>query len=423
MTEHKQPERPPFPERGLPRDQVIERMRSLKPADADWKGGRTWSLLYPAGEDVDELLRDANHLYLFENALNPFKFPSLRQMEVEVVGMTASLLNGPTGADGCMTSGGTESIIMAVKSARDRARAERSVTRPEIVLPESAHPAFHKAARYLGLEVRLVPLAKDYRANVDAAADLIGDQTALVVGSAPNYPFGVIDPIPELAALAAERGISFHTDACVGGFLLPFWERLGRPVPPFDFRVPGVTTISADVHKYGYATKGASVVLHRSREHLMKYQLFMYDGWPGGLYGSFAMAGARPAAPIAASWAVIHYLGLEGYLRLASVLEETARGMRQGIEAIPGLRVWGDPVATVLSFGSDELDIFAVGDVMDERGWHLDRQKGPDALHMMISPIHARVLEPFLGDLRNAVAHHGVSRGKDARYSGPADRE
>jgi glutamate/tyrosine decarboxylase-like PLP-dependent enzyme len=413
--------RVPFPEKGQPRDEVLGRMRTLKEQDADWRGGRTWSLLYPAGEEVDELLHDANNLYLYENALNPFRFPSLRQMETDVVGMTASLLNAPEGANGCMTSGGTESILMAVKSARDRARAERGVTQPEIVFPESAHPAFAKAATYFGLAIKKIPLRKDLRADVNAAADLIGDQTALVVGSAPNYPFGVVDPIPDLAALAADRGISFHTDSCLGGFLLPFLERLGKPIPPFDFRVPGVTTMSADVHKYGYATKGASVVLHRDGEHLRNYQLFLYDGWPGGTYGSFAMAGARPAAPIAASWAVLHYLGEDGYVRLASVIDETTRKIQEGIASIPELHVFGDPVMSVFSFGSDDIDIFAVGDVMDDRGWHLDRQKGPDALHLMVSPLHARVADGFLADLRDAVAQHGTSRGREARYSGPAD--
>jgi glutamate/tyrosine decarboxylase-like PLP-dependent enzyme len=398
-------------------------MRTRKRNDADWAGGRTFSMLYPAGEEVDELLRDANNLYMFENALNPFKFPSLRQMEIDVVGMTASLLHAPEEADGCMTSGGTESIIMAVKAARERARAERGVTKPEIVLPESAHPAFYKAAKYLGLETKRIPLDKDLRADVQAAADLLGDQTALVVGSAPNYPFGTVDPIPELAALASERGISFHTDSCLGGFILPFLERLGRPIPPFDFRVPGVTTMSADPHKYGYATKGASVVLHRDRDHLMKHQLFVFDGWAGGFYGSFAMAGARPGAPVAAAWAVMNFLGLEGYLRLASVVEETTKKIRRSIEAIPELHLWGDPIASIFSFGSEKLDIFAVGDVMDDRGWHLDRQKPPEALHMMVSPIHARVADKLIEDLRHAVAHHGTSRGVEARYSGPADRD
>ena len=211
-----------------------------------------------------------------------------------------------------MTSGGTESILMAVLTARERARAERGVAKPEMVVPYSAHPAFAKAAHYLGIELRQVPLRPDFRADVSAAEELIGENTVLVVGSAPNYPFGVIDPIPELAALAAGRGIAFHTDACLGGFLLPFLEALGEPVPPFDFRVPGVSTLSADVHKYGYCIKGASVILHREKTHLNRHQLFLFDRWPGGTYGSFAMAGARPSAPIAAAWAVLHYLGSRG---------------------------------------------------------------------------------------------------------------
>jgi len=406
-----------IPRQGIPKDRLLAEMRERKERDADWRGGKTWSLVYPAGEVVDDLLSAANNLYLYENALNPFRFPSLRQMEVDVVSMTAGLLHAPEGAGGCMTSGGTESIIMAVKAARNRARAERGVTEPQLLTPVSAHPAFAKAAEYLGLELVQVPLGDDFRADVVAARDLLTDRTALVVGSAPNYPFGVVDPIPELAALAAERGISFHTDACLGGFLLPFWERLGEPVPPFDFRVPGVTTLSADVHKYGYCTKGASVILHRDESHLKKHQLFIYDRWPGGLYASFAMAGARPAAPIAAAWAILRFLGEDGYLVLARRVLDTTRKLREGIDAIPGLHVWGQPAMSVFSFGSTEHDIMAIGDVMDDRGWHLDRQHGPDALHLMVSPEHDQVADAFLADLRDAVASHGASRGKDARYS------
>ncbi len=406
-----------LPKTGVPRDALFSRMRARKAEDADWRGGRTWSLIYPAGPEVDAILREANELYLHENALNPFRFPSLRQMETEVVAMTAGLLGAPEAADGAMTSGGTESILMAVKAARERARAERGVAEPELLAPSSAHPAFAKAATYLGLKQVQVPLRSDFRADVEAAARLINERTALVVGSAPNYPFGVVDPIPELAALAAERGISFHTDACLGGFLLPFYERLGADVPPFDFRVPGVTTISADVHKYGYCTKGASVIVHRDGEHLRKYQLFLHRDWPGGLYGSFSMAGARPAAPIAAAWAVMNYLGEEGYVRLAGEVRQTTEKLQAGIRSIPGLRVWGEPVMSVMAFGSEELDIMALGDVMDDRGWCLDRQNGPDALHIMVSPEHARVADAFLGDLSAAVRDHGSSRGREARYS------
>jgi glutamate/tyrosine decarboxylase-like PLP-dependent enzyme len=396
----------------------MARMRERKRQDADWRGARTWSLIYPAGEDVDEVLREANLLYLYENALNPFRFPSVRSMESEVVEMTLDLLGAP-GGSGAMTSGGTESILMAVKTARERARAERGVVRPRLVAPRSAHPAFAKAAHYLGLELVQIPLRDDGRADAEAAKRLVDDETALVVGSAPCYPFGVVDPIEELAAIARERGASFHTDACLGGFVLPFLERLGEKVPPWDFRVPGVSTISADVHKYGYATKGASVVAHRDPESVRKYQLFLYSDWPGGIYGSFAMAGARPAAPIAAAWAVMNYLGEEGYLRMVRALRDTTHKLREGIDAIPGLRVLADPVMSVLAFvsTSDGIDIAAVGDAMDDRGWHLDRQKPPDALHLMVSPAHAQVADRFLADLRDAVAQRGPSRGKEARYS------
>ncbi|MBW2267396.1 MAG: aminotransferase class V-fold PLP-dependent enzyme [Deltaproteobacteria bacterium] len=235
------------------------------------------------------------------------------------------------------------------------------MTRPETLVPYSAHPAFAKAAKVLGVELHQIALDDACRARVDEAEKLVNENTVLLVGSAPNYPFGTVDPIPELSQLAHARGISFHTDSCLGGFLLPFYEKLGEPVPPFDFRVPGVTTLSADVHKYGYCTKGASVILHREDAQLKQHQLFFWDRWPGGLYASLAMAGARPAAPIAAAWAVMQYLG--------------------------------------------------------EEGWHLDRQKDPDALHLMVSPEHDRIVDLFLGDLREAVAHHGISKGAEARYS------
>ncbi|MDJ0786712.1 MAG: aminotransferase class V-fold PLP-dependent enzyme [Myxococcota bacterium] len=406
-----------LPKRGIDKAELLADMRERKQQDADWRGARTFSLIYPAGPEVDALLEEANGLYLYENALNPLRFPSLRQMEVDVVGMTGALLHAPESAGGCMTSGGTESIIMAVKAARERARAERGVERPQLLAPVTAHPAFAKAAAYLGLELVQIPIDADHRADLRAAESLITDQTALVMGSAPNYPFGTVDPIPELSALAHERGISFHTDACLGGFLLPFWERLGEPVPPFDFRVPGVTTLSADVHKYGYATKGASVVLHREQAHLDQYQRFLYSDWPGGLYFSYAMAGARPAAPIAAAWAVMRFLGEEGYLELAQKIRAARNEIQAGIRSIPGMHVIGEPVMGVFAFASSRDDIFAIGDVMDDRGWCVDRQHGPDALHVMLSPEHAGVAAEFVADLRAAAESHGESRGVQARYS------
>ncbi len=405
-----------LPPQGTAAEELLARMRERKDADADWRELRLFSSIYPAGEDVAEVLREVNALYAFDNALNPALFPSLATMESEVVAMTAALLHaGPEGV-GCMTSGGTESIMVAVKSARDRAQRERGVHRPVMLVPASAHPAFAKAGKFLGVAVQQIPLDGERRADADAAVAMVSAQTVMIVGSAPCYPYGVIDPIEELATLAFHHGIHFHCDACVGGFLLPFWERIGEPVPPFDFRIEGVTTMSADVHKFGYCTKGASVIVHRD-EVSFGHQRFQHAGWPGGRYGSNAVAGARPAAPIAAAWAVMTYLGQSGYERLARQLSGAVRTVRGGVDAIPGLAVLGEPQASILPLVSNDFDIMAVGDIMDDRGWHLSRQQDPPALHMVLSPAHGAIVDELLFDLGEAAASHGVSRGKDARYS------
>jgi glutamate/tyrosine decarboxylase-like PLP-dependent enzyme len=404
-----------FPTEGTHADELLADIKNRRGDDADWRHGRTFSLVYNPGDpELERLQESVAHAYLHENYLNPFAFPSLMAMEAEVVGMAAALFHGAPNA-GKLTSGGTESIFLAVQVARDHARAERGVERTQLLTPSTAHPAFAKAAHYLDVEHVLVDVAADGRADVAAMTDAITDRTALVVGSAPCYPYGVVDPIPELAAAASERGVLFHTDACLGGWLLPFWERLGEPVPPWDLSVPGVTSLSADIHKYGWCFKGVSVLLHRDRD-LLQQQYFLYDSWPGGLYGSATAAGTRPAAPIAAAWATIRHLGEEGYLRLAGEVLDATRRFRSGIEAIPGLRITGDPVMSVFEMASDEHDLGAVCDVLDDRGWHLDRQQG--GLHLMLSPYHARVADEFLADLRDAVAQHGASRGVEARYGG-----
>lgn len=253
--------------RGIPREKLFEQMKELKQQDADYRQGRTWSLVYYGGEELTSVLEEAYRMYFHTNALNPMAFPGLRKFENEVVAMTASMLGGGPETCGNMTSGGTESILMAVKTARDLSRARRpGVIAPEMVIPASIHPAFLKAAHYLGVKAVRTPLGDDFRADMDAVRAAVNENTILVVGSAPAYPHGVIDPIEELAALAEEKGIICHVDSSLGGFLLPFVSKLGYPVPPFDFRVPGVTSMSADVHKYGFAAKGASVILYRDRE-------------------------------------------------------------------------------------------------------------------------------------------------------------
>jgi glutamate/tyrosine decarboxylase-like PLP-dependent enzyme len=414
---------PAFPAHGRPVDDLIADLRGGRGDDADWRRGRTFSLVYNAADAELERLHEAVAAeYLHENYLNPFAFPSLLRMEREVVAMGADLLHGnPRG--GKLTSGGTESLFLAVQVARDHARAGRGITEPRIVLPSTAHPAFAKACHYLDVEEVRIPVGADGRADVAATLAAVDPSTALVVGSAPCYPFGVVDPIPELAALAAERGALCHVDACLGGWLLPFLERLGEPIPPWDFRVDGVTSVSADVHKYGWCFKGASLLVHRDEDQLRR-QYFLFDGWPGGLYGSATTAGTRPAAPIAAAWATVSHLGLDGYLRLADQVGAVARRFRDGIDGTQGIHITGDPVPGVLQIAADAdpatgaavLDIGAVGDVMDDRGWHLDRQQG--GLHAILSPSHLAVADEFLADLAAAVAGHGESRGVEARYGG-----
>jgi glutamate/tyrosine decarboxylase-like PLP-dependent enzyme len=396
--------------KGLSKDDVLAQLEGMRKKDADWKGGRTFSLVYDAGEDIQDLLKKASLTFFSENALNPIAFPSLRKMERDVIKMTASMLNAPSDAAGSMTSGGSESLLMAVKTAREWAK---HVEKPQMLLPISAHPGLEKAAHYFGVEPIRVPLRSDFRADAHAARELITDRTILVVGSAPAYPHGVIDPIEDLAALAKERGILCHVDACLGGFMLPWVQ---RPLPKWDFRVEGVTSISADIHKYGYAAKGASTIVYRSRA-LRRHQFFVTTDWPGGLYGSPTMTGTRPAGPIAAAWAVMKHLGEEGYVRLARIVMETTDVIRRGIAVTPGLRILGEPDMSVLAFGSDTLDIHAIGSAMDQRGWKIDAQQRPNALHVMVTPAHARVADRFIADLRECAAQtNGPGEGMAAMY-------
>lgn len=395
-------------------DEVLEEMRRAAAGDADWKSGKTWSLVYNAGEDVIEVSRRAYDAFFSSNALNPMAFPSLRRFETEVLEIAADLLHGGREAAGSMTTGGTESILMALKTARDWGRAHRHGAN-EVVLPVSAHPAFDKAAHYLGLRAIYVPVGADYRVDLNGVEAALSDRTVLVVGSAPSFPQGVIDDIPQLAALASSRGILCHVDACVGGWFLPFLERIGEPVAPWDFRVPGVTSISADLHKYGYTARGASTILYRDRA-LRRHQFHVQTDWPGGLYGSPTMTGSRPGGPIASAWAVLHYLGYAGYERLTRVTMETTRRLLDGVRAA-GMRVLGRPDMSIFGFCADDLDIYALCDAMDASGWKIDRQQLPPSAHLMVSPGHAPFVDGFLAELSAAATR---ARGGAATPEGSA---
>lgn len=393
----------PLPVRGRDRADLLDEMRALRDHDIQWEAGKAFSLVYHAGDEISDFTKEAYTLFFSENGLNPTAFPSLRRFETEVVAMTSHLLGGDAQVCGNMTSGGTESILMAVKTAREWARKRHPrLSQPEMVLPVSAHPAFQKAAHYFGVKPVLVPVRSDFRANMKATRKAINRRTILLVGSAPSYPQGIVDPIAELGRLAEANHLLFHVDACIGGFMLPFVRSLGYPVPEFDFQVPGVTSMSVDLHKYAYAAKGASVVLFRNAQ-LRRHMFFAYTDWPGGIYVSPTMGGTRPGGAIAAAWAVMHKLGQEGYREIAREVMSTTTRLREGIQRIDGVHVLGNPHMSILAIGSDEVGIYEVGDEMSARGWHIDRQQFPSCLHLTVNRAHVGKSDAFLADLRVSV--------------------
>jgi glutamate/tyrosine decarboxylase-like PLP-dependent enzyme len=396
-------------------------MVELGKDDVDWRRGRTAVYVFNAGEDVLRVAREAYGLYQSENALGPAAFPSLARMEKDVVSVGLGLLNAPDGACGDMTSGGSESIFLAVKTCRDQARARGvDAAGGEILAPQSVHPAFEKAAHYLGLRVVRVPVGENYRADVGAMADAVTDRTLMLVGSAPCFPYGVVDPIDALGDLAAERDLWLHVDACVGGYFAPFARMNGIELPAFDFSVPAVRSISADLHKYGYASKGASTVFHRSEEQ-RAFQVFSFDDWPAGGMTTPTAAGTRPGGAVACAWAVLHYLGVEGYRAKARVVTDTREKLMREIRAMDGLRTFGEPQLGLFTYGSDELDPFAIWALLAKRGWFTGLVTQPRGIHLMLSPAHAEVADDYLEDLRAAVleVRDSGDRGGDvrARYS------
>ncbi len=412
-----------LPENGLSEVDILKEMEETRKDDINWRDGKVWSLVYHATDEHTEMLKKAYTMFFSKNALSPIAFPSLKKFEIEVISMAVDLFNGDKRCCGSMTSGGTESILMAVKTYRDWAEDNfPNIKVPEMVLPSSAHPAFEKAADYFKVKSVRVPVdKKTHRADIKAMENAITDNTIMVVGSACDFPRGVVDPISELGIIAQSRGIGLHVDACLGGFMLPFVKKLGYEVPDFDFSVSGVTSISADVHKYGYGAKGASTILYR-KERIWKHQFSVYTDWSGGIYISPSMRGTRPGGAIAAAWAAMRHLGMDGYLSLAKTVMDASRKLIEGINKIPELYIIGDPVMSVFSFTSDKIDIYHLGDLLDKKGWHLDRIQFPNALHMMVNPHHAEIVDTFLKDLKETVneviKNPGTSSDGDAAIYG-----
>lgn len=395
-----------IPATGCSREDILREMEKLKSLEeAHWKDGKVSGAVYHGDQSHIDFVNRVYALHSQSNPLHADVFPATTKFEAEIVSMTGHMLNAPKGACGTVSSGGTESILLAMKTYRDWARETKGITEPEMIAPTTAHAAFDKAAQYFCIKMHRIPVGEDFRADVAAMRAAINANTIVMIGSAPQFPHGIIDPIEELSELARERGIGFHTDGCLGGFLLPWIEKLGYPVPPFDFRLPGVTSISADTHKYGYAPKGTSVVLYRNEE-LRHFQYFTSTDWPGGLYFSPTFAGSRPGALSAGCWAAMVSLGESGYLRAAQAIVETAAKIKQGVREIPELKLCGDPLFLV-AFMSDSLDVFQVMERMTKKGWSLNGLHSPAAVHICVTLRHTQpgVAEQFIADLKEAVAY------------------
>jgi len=394
-----------MPQKGAPWSDLEPRMREMAKGDAKWRDGRTGMYVFNAGEEVERVQKAAYAMFSAENGLGPAAFPSIAQMERDVVGFGLSLLNAPVGAAGAMTSGGTDSIFLAIKAARDHARAKRGLSGAlNIVAPASVHPAFDKACMVMDIELRRIA-TKDYLADVAAMDAATDGQTLMLVGSAPCFPFGLIDPIEDLSEVAERKGVWLHVDACVGGYIAPFVRMNGADLTAFDFGVSGVWSISADLHKYGYASKGASTVFFRT-EALREFMTFDAGPWPLGRMITPTLAGTRPGGAIAAAWAVMNHLGVEGYREKQRAVTDAREKIETGARKL-GFEVLGRPQLGIVAFAHPQVDALQLYGQMFKRGWFTAALLEPRALHLMLSPKHNEVAGQDLADLEASLRETG----------------
>jgi len=393
-----------LPAEGWSEEEVRKKLGEL--ADMEhtrWEDGRVSGAVYHGGEELIRLQTEAFGKFTVANPIHPDVFPGVRKMEAEIVAMVLSLFNAPDDAAGVTTSGGTESILMACLSARNKAYAERGVTQPEMILPETAHTAFRKACEYFKIKMHLVACkAPSYKVHLPSVSRLINPNTVLLVGSAPNFPHGIIDDISGLSKLAIRKKIPLHVDCCLGSFIIPMLPKAGFEFEPFDFRLPGVTSISCDTHKYGFAPKGNSTVLYRSDVY-RKYQYFISPDWSGGVYASPSIAGSRPGALIAGCWASLVKQGANGYLdachKIVGGMKKIETAIREKPELASDLKIIGRPMVSVVSFLSNTLDIYDIADGMSGKGWHLNALQNPPAIHIAVTLPIVAVVDKLIEDL------------------------
>ncbi|KAJ7282901.1 pyridoxal phosphate-dependent transferase [Mycena rebaudengoi] len=391
----------------------MEKMDNEMESTVHWSDGKLSGAVYHGGDELSKVIVDAYAKYCVSNPLHPDVFPAVRKMEAEIVAMCLKLFNGPNGA-GTMTSGGTESIIMSVKTHRDWARSVKGITEPEIIIPSSAHAAFYKGAAYMKIKVHTIPVDPVTRkVNLKAVRRAINSNTIMLVGSTVNFPDGNQDDIEGLGKLAAKYKIGLHVDCCLGSFIVVYLEKAGLSegvngkykLHPFDFRVPGVTAISCDTHKYGFAPKGSSVIMYRDAD-LRRHQYYVFPDWAGGVYASPSLSGSRPGALIAGTWAAMQYMGSNGYLESCRSIVTCARNIATEIEtSIPELYILGSPPASVVAFGSKhpKVNMMEVGDKMSQRGWHLNALSAPAGLHIACTRLTINSFDQFIADLKDAV--------------------
>lgn len=396
-----------LPSSGMSKDQLeseLQRLHDLG-GTTDWQSGKVSGAIYHGGKEMGELLSSAYSLFSLSNPLHPDVFPGVRKMEAEVVQMVLNMFNSPANGGGTTTSGGTESILMACKAAREKGKFEKGITKPEMIVPITVHAAFDKAASYFGIKLHHVEVDPiTFQVNLSSVERLINKNTVLLAGSAPNFPHGVIDDIASLSALGVLYKIPVHVDACLGSFLVPFLEKAGFEAPIFDFRLPGITSISCDTHKYGFAPKGSSVVMYRDRS-IRKYQYFVSTDWPGGVYASPSIAGSRPGAIIAGCWTAMMNMGENGYTESCrEIVGARVKIQDRIVKEIPELRIIGKPLVSVVSFDSPSVNIYTVGDKMSKLGWHLNGLQSPPALHIACTKLTVNAVDTLIADLKTCVA-------------------
>ena len=397
-----------IPLTGLSKQEILATLQTFKVRDMDWRAGKVWCYVYHPGEDPAEVTREAYMSFLSENGLDPTVFPSLLKIETDVVRMIINLLRGDTNAVGHLTSGGTESIMLAVKTARDMARALKPhIKEPEMILPKTAHAAFHKAAHYLSVKPVIVDIdPTTFKVRADDMEKAITENTILLVASSPSYSQGVIDPIADIGKIAQKHNLLFHVDACVGGLHLSFMRKLGYVVPDFDFTVPGVTSISTDLHKYGYAAKGCSAIMYRNKD-IRRFQIFACTDTTGYTLINPTMLSSKSGGPMAGAWAILNFLGEEGYMRIIKEVQEATKKLIAGINSIPELQVLGEPAMCMFSFKSDSINVYQLADEMAKRGWYIQGQFStpltPRNLHISVNHGTIHNVDVLLADLRNCV--------------------